>query len=219
MGRTASCSYYHVLLDGTTTGGIYGKEKATVSLSGRRMAKLSGLILGCSTFKVGSSVDSNDGVLALGNNDISFGADGGEWRRRRCGRRRMEAATRTEARMEAVTRTEADGGGDTNGGADDDGGGDLDGDASVEGGRQDAGPVDRTRSGHGATGAQAHRRLLQLAASYPHRLLRLASSRGDESRENEIKFCVREEQKREIRREERFVLLSRESWDRNLWLW
>jgi hypothetical protein len=30
-------------------------------------------------------------------------------------------------------------------------------------------------------------------ASYPHRLLRLASSCGDESRENEIEFCVREE--------------------------
>jgi hypothetical protein len=80
MGRTTSCSYYHVLLDDTTTSGIYGKEKATVSLSGGRMAKLSGLILGCSTFEAGSSVDSNDGVLALGNSDISFGADGGRWR-------------------------------------------------------------------------------------------------------------------------------------------
>jgi hypothetical protein len=69
-----------VLLDGTTTSGIYGKEKATVSLSGGRMAKLPGLILGCSTFEAGGSVNSNDSVLALGNNDISFGADGGEWR-------------------------------------------------------------------------------------------------------------------------------------------
>jgi hypothetical protein len=72
--------YYHVLLDGTTTSGIYGKEKATVSLYGGRMAKLSGLILGCSTFEAGGSVDFNDGVLMLGNSDISFGADGGEWR-------------------------------------------------------------------------------------------------------------------------------------------
>jgi hypothetical protein len=97
MRRTSSCSYYHVLLDGTTMSGIYGKEKATVSLSSGRMAKLPGLMLGCSTFEAGGSVDSNDGVLALGNSDISFGADGGEWRRRRCGRRRMEAKTRTEA--------------------------------------------------------------------------------------------------------------------------
>jgi hypothetical protein len=82
MGRTTSCSYYHVLLDDTTTSSIYGKEKATVLLSGGRMAKLSGFILGCSTFEAGSSVNSNDGVLALGNNDISFGADGGRWRRR-----------------------------------------------------------------------------------------------------------------------------------------
>jgi hypothetical protein len=97
MGRTASCSHYHVLLDGTTTSGIYGKEKATVSLSSRRMAKLPGLILGCSTFEAGGSIDSNDGVLVLGNSDISFSADGGEWRRRRCRQRRMEAMIRTEA--------------------------------------------------------------------------------------------------------------------------
>jgi hypothetical protein len=50
-----------------------------------------------------------------------------------------------------------------------------------------------TGPGRKVTSAQARRRLLQLAASYPHRLLRLASSRGDESRENEIEFCVREE--------------------------
>jgi hypothetical protein len=99
-------------MDDTTTSGIYGKDKVTVSLSDGRMAKLPGLILGCSTFKAGGSVDSNDGVLAIGNSDISFGVDGGEWRWRRCGRRQMEAATRTEARMEAATQTEADGGGD-----------------------------------------------------------------------------------------------------------
>jgi hypothetical protein len=50
-----------------------------------------------------------------------------------------------------------------------------------------------TGPGRGATSTQAHRRLLQLVASYPHHLLRLASSRGDESRENEIEFYVREE--------------------------
>jgi hypothetical protein len=54
---------------------------STASLDGRRMAKLPGLILGRSTFEAGRSIDSNDGVLALGNSDISFGADGGGWRR------------------------------------------------------------------------------------------------------------------------------------------
>lgn len=59
--------------DGTMTIGIYGKEKATVSLSGGRHAKLPGLILGCSTFEAGGSVDAHDGVLALGNSGMSFG--------------------------------------------------------------------------------------------------------------------------------------------------
>jgi hypothetical protein len=114
-----------VLLDGTTTSGIYGKEKATMSLSGGRMAKLPSLILGCSTFEVGGSVDSNDGVFTLGNNDISFGVDGGDdldrgtygggdpdggrWRQRRCGQRQTEAATRMKAttQMEARMATKA----------------------------------------------------------------------------------------------------------------
>jgi hypothetical protein len=107
-----------VLLDGTTTSGIYGKEKAMVSLFDGRMAKLSGLILGCSTFEAGGSVDSNDGMLALGNIDISFGLDGGEWRRRWCGERRQPERRQMEA---AMVRTEADGGGDPNGGGDPDG--------------------------------------------------------------------------------------------------
>ncbi|GJN22124.1 hypothetical protein PR202_gb09660 [Eleusine coracana subsp. coracana] len=73
VNQTVSCSYYQVVQDGTTTSGIYGKEKATVALSGGRLAKLPGLILGCSTFEAGGSVDSHDGVLALGNSGISFG--------------------------------------------------------------------------------------------------------------------------------------------------
>jgi hypothetical protein len=44
--------------------GIYGEDRLLsyyhVSLSSRKMAKLSGLILGCSTFEAGGSVDSND---------------------------------------------------------------------------------------------------------------------------------------------------------------
>jgi hypothetical protein len=124
-----------VLLDGTTTSGIYAKEKATVSLSGRRMAKLSGLILGCSTFDVGGSVNSNDGVLALGTatspsvqteaNGGGDSADRGRWRRRprqRHGWRRRPGRSQMEA---AIVQTEADGGGDPDRGMD--GGGDPDG--------------------------------------------------------------------------------------------
>ncbi|KAL6620826.1 hypothetical protein ACP70R_035965 [Stipagrostis hirtigluma subsp. patula] len=71
--RNSSCSYYIWVQDGTTTSGIYGQEKATVALSDGRMAKLPGLILGCSTFEAGGSVDAHDGVLALGLSPISFG--------------------------------------------------------------------------------------------------------------------------------------------------
>jgi hypothetical protein len=114
------------------------------------------------------------------------------WQQRhliRCGRRRMEVVTvRTEADGGGDPDRGTDGGGDPDGGTDGDrggdqdggadgggdsdgggdpyGGGDLDGDASVEGGCRDVGPVDRTGLRHGATSAQARRRLLQLAASY-----------------------------------------------------
>jgi hypothetical protein len=152
--------------------------------------------------------------------------DEGRWRRQWCERRRVEAMTQTEEAtwMEARTATEAA--------------------TRMEAWTKEATAMEvvtrmevvtwtemprwkvgaetrgqLTGPGLGATDAQAHRRLLQLAASYPHRLLWLASSHGDESRENEIEFCVREEREREIRREERFVFLSRESRDRNLWLW
>jgi hypothetical protein len=46
-----------------------------------------------------------------------------------------------------------------------------------------------------------------VVASYPHHLLQLASSCGDESRENEIEFCVREERERDKKRGKiRFVI-------------
>lgn len=59
--------------DGTVTIGIYGMEKATVALSDGKMAKLPGLVLGCSMKEAGASVDAHDGVLGLGNGEISFG--------------------------------------------------------------------------------------------------------------------------------------------------
>jgi hypothetical protein len=59
--------------DGTVTIGIYGMEKATVALSDGKMAKLPGLVLGCSIMEAGGVVDAHDGVLGLGNGEISFG--------------------------------------------------------------------------------------------------------------------------------------------------
>lgn len=70
--KAESCSYFSRTQDGTVTVGIYGKEKATVTVSEGRMAKLPGLILGCSVLEAGGSVDAHDGVLSLGNGDISF---------------------------------------------------------------------------------------------------------------------------------------------------
>jgi hypothetical protein len=70
--KAESCSYYQKTQDGTVTIGIYGKEKATVTVSDGRMAKLPGLILGCSVLEAGGSVDAHDGVLSLGNGHISF---------------------------------------------------------------------------------------------------------------------------------------------------
>ncbi|NP_001147965.2 pepsin A precursor [Zea mays] len=70
--KAESCSYYQQMQDGTLTMGIYGKEKATVTVSDGRMAKLPGLILGCSVLEAGGSVDAHDGVLSLGNGEMSF---------------------------------------------------------------------------------------------------------------------------------------------------
>nr|CAB3460517.1 unnamed protein product [Digitaria exilis] len=69
----SSCSYFQRLQDGTVTIGIYGREKATVALSDGKMAKLPGLVVGCSLKEAGASVDAHDGVLGLGNGEISFG--------------------------------------------------------------------------------------------------------------------------------------------------
>ncbi|KXG22731.1 protein ASPARTIC PROTEASE IN GUARD CELL 1 [Sorghum bicolor] len=70
--KLESCSYYQKTQDGTVTIGIYGNEKATVTVSDGRMAKLPGLVLGCSVLEAGASVDAHDGVLSLGNGHMSF---------------------------------------------------------------------------------------------------------------------------------------------------
>ncbi|XP_044963582.1 aspartic proteinase NANA, chloroplast-like [Hordeum vulgare subsp. vulgare] len=73
-----SCSYKQMLQDGTVTRGIFGRETATVSVSGGRQARLPGLVLGCSTYEAGGTVDAHDGVLTLGNQHVSFGNIAGQ---------------------------------------------------------------------------------------------------------------------------------------------
>ncbi|KAF6986889.1 hypothetical protein CFC21_004591 [Triticum aestivum] len=73
-----SCSYHQHLQDGTETRGIFGRETATVAVSGGRQARLPGLVLGCSTFESGGTVDAHDGVLTLGNDKVSFGRIAGK---------------------------------------------------------------------------------------------------------------------------------------------
>uniref|UniRef100_A0ACD5YQH6 Uncharacterized protein n=1 Tax=Avena sativa TaxID=4498 RepID=A0ACD5YQH6_AVESA len=68
-----SCTYESSTQDGTFTRGIYGSETATVAVSGGRMARLPGLVLGCSTYEAGGAVAMHDGILTLGNQDVSFG--------------------------------------------------------------------------------------------------------------------------------------------------
>uniref|UniRef100_M8BWX1 Aspartic proteinase nepenthesin-2 n=1 Tax=Aegilops tauschii TaxID=37682 RepID=M8BWX1_AEGTA len=67
-----SCSYHQQLQDGTNTRGIFGRETATVAGAGGRQAGLPGLVLGCATFEAGGTVDAHDGVLTLGNANVSF---------------------------------------------------------------------------------------------------------------------------------------------------
>jgi hypothetical protein len=75
--RNESCTYHLMTQDSTITKGIYGSETATVAVSGGRAARLPGLVLGCSTYEAGGSVGMHDGVLTLGNQDVSFGTIAG----------------------------------------------------------------------------------------------------------------------------------------------
>jgi hypothetical protein len=108
----------------------------------------------------------------------------------------MEAAIRTEA---ATVRTEADGGGDPDEGDDPDGGADGNKGGDPNGGTDGGGDGggDLNRGGKAVegdrTGPRNHQRPGSPSPPTARRLLRLASSRGDESRENEREFYVREE--------------------------
>nr|CAB3464497.1 unnamed protein product [Digitaria exilis] len=66
--------------DGSAARGVVGTDSATIALSGSgrggadssRRAKLQGVVLGCTASYDGQSFQSSDGVLSLGNSNISF---------------------------------------------------------------------------------------------------------------------------------------------------
>ncbi|EMS50717.1 Aspartic proteinase nepenthesin-2 [Triticum urartu] len=66
--------------DNSSARGVVGTDAATVALSGSsgggadRKAKLQQVVLGCTTSYDGQSFQASDGVLSLGNSNISFAA-------------------------------------------------------------------------------------------------------------------------------------------------
>lgn len=78
------CAYDYRYKDGSAARGVVGTDSATISLSsgsgrggggdngGGRRAKLQGIVLGCTATYDGQSFQSSDGVLSLGNSNISF---------------------------------------------------------------------------------------------------------------------------------------------------
>ncbi|CAM0953971.1 unnamed protein product [Alopecurus aequalis] len=72
----APCSYDYRYKDNSSAQGVVGTDSATVALSGGsgadRKAKLQEVVLGCTTSYDGESFQASDGVLSLGNSNISF---------------------------------------------------------------------------------------------------------------------------------------------------
>ncbi|PWZ16920.1 Protein ASPARTIC PROTEASE IN GUARD CELL 1 [Zea mays] len=75
----SSCAYDYRYNDGSAARGVVGTDSATIALSGSesrdgggRRAKLQGVVLGCTASYDGQSFQSSDGVLSLGNSNISF---------------------------------------------------------------------------------------------------------------------------------------------------
>nr|ACN25395.1 unknown [Zea mays] len=76
------CAYDYRYKDGSAARGVVGTDAATIALSGSgsedgsggggRRAKLQGVVLGCTATYDGQSFQSSDGVLSLGNSNISF---------------------------------------------------------------------------------------------------------------------------------------------------
>ncbi|KAM0875949.1 hypothetical protein ACQ4PT_036474 [Festuca glaucescens] len=72
----APCSYDYRYKDNSSARGVVGTDAATVALSGGngadKKAKLQEVVLGCTTSYDGQSFQASDGVLSLGNSNISF---------------------------------------------------------------------------------------------------------------------------------------------------
>ncbi|KAL6615792.1 hypothetical protein ACP70R_038062 [Stipagrostis hirtigluma subsp. patula] len=73
----SACAYDYRYKDGSAALGTVGTDSATIALSGHaaagsRKAKLRGVVLGCTTSYNGDSFLASDGVLSLGNSNISF---------------------------------------------------------------------------------------------------------------------------------------------------
>ncbi|TVU00557.1 hypothetical protein EJB05_54020, partial [Eragrostis curvula] len=74
------CAYDYRYKDGSAARGAVGTDSATIALSGghggavdgSRRAKLQDVVLGCTASYDGQSFQSSDGVLSLGNSNISF---------------------------------------------------------------------------------------------------------------------------------------------------
>ncbi|KAJ1253731.1 hypothetical protein BS78_K203000 [Paspalum vaginatum] len=73
------CAYDYRYKDGSAARGVVGTDSATIALSSSsggadssRRAKLQGVVLGCTASYDGQSFQSSDGVLSLGNSNISF---------------------------------------------------------------------------------------------------------------------------------------------------
>jgi len=71
------CSYDYRYKDNSSARGVVGTDSATVALSGGgggadKKAKLQEVVLGCTTSYDGQSFQASDGVLSLGNSNISF---------------------------------------------------------------------------------------------------------------------------------------------------
>ncbi|KAK3138043.1 hypothetical protein QOZ80_5AG0363730 [Eleusine coracana subsp. coracana] len=81
---TSPCAYDYRYKDGSAARGVVGTDSATIALSSgggagsadissrSRRAKLQGVVLGCTASYDGDSFRSSDGVLSLGNSNISF---------------------------------------------------------------------------------------------------------------------------------------------------
>ncbi|URE33710.1 Eukaryotic aspartyl protease [Musa troglodytarum] len=69
---TAPCVFDYRYGDGSKARGVFANESATVVLSNGKHTKLRHLVVGCSSDSTGSSFQASDGVLGLGNSNISF---------------------------------------------------------------------------------------------------------------------------------------------------